>query len=147
MGLIRVGPFGAWFLSLQAILFGLIVEYGAGYLFLPLLIAAVIAFRRIGKDERAKTYPLLIALPAVSALCLVWAAIFYFDPARGRPPNPEWVGLALLFTPWLVLLFGALFIVRLERVRVFALLYSVVNLYAAVIICFVALMAVTGSWL
>jgi hypothetical protein len=142
-----MGPFGAWFLSLQAALFGLIVEFGAGYLFPPLLIAAAIAFRRIDKDKRPKTYPLLIALPAVSALALVWAAIFYFDPASGRPANPEWVGMTLLFTPWLVLLFGAVFIVSLRRVRLFALLYSVVNLYAAVVVCFVALMAVTGSWL
>ncbi len=142
-----MGSFGAWLLSLQATLFGLIVEFGAGYLFLPVLIAAVIAFRRIDKDKRPKTYPLLIALPAISALAIVWAAIFYFDPASGRPANPEWVGLTLLFTPWLVLLVGALFILLLRRVRLFALLYSVVNLYAAVVICFVALMAVTGSWL
>ena len=142
-----MGSFGAWFLSLQSTLFGLIVEYGGAYLFLPFLVAAVIAFRRIDKDKRPKTYPLLITLPAISALALVWAAIFYFDPTRGRPANPEWVGVTLLFTPWLVLLFGTLFILLLPRVTLFALLYSVVNLYAAVIVCFVALMAVTGSWL
>ena len=142
-----MGPFGAWFLSLQSTLFGLIVEYGGAYLFLPILIAAVIAFRRIDKDKRSKTYPLLIALPAISVLAIVWAAIFYFDPRQGGPANPEWVGITLLFTPWLVLLFGTLFILLLPRVTLFALLYSVVNLYAAVIVCFVALMAVTGSWL
>jgi hypothetical protein len=142
-----MGSFGALFLSLQSTLFGLIVESGGGYLFLPLLIAAVIAFRRIDKDRRPKTYPLLIALPAISVLALVWAAIFYFDPLSGRPANPEWVGVALLFTPWLVVFSGTLFILLLPRVTMFALLYSVVNLYAAVIVCFVALMAVTGSWL
>ena len=142
-----MGSFGAWLLSLQAILFGLIVEFGGAYLFLPVLFGAVIAFRRIDKDKRPKTYPLLIALPAISALALVWAAIFYFDPASGRPANPEWVGFTLLFTPWLVLLVGALFILLVRRVRLFALLYSIVNLYAAVVVCFVALMAVTGSWL
>src|SRR5262245_55545925 len=110
-----MGSFGAWFLSLQATLFLLIFEYGAGYLFLPFLIAAVLAYRRIDKDQRPKTYPLLIALPALSALVTVWAAIFYFDPAQGHPANPEWVGLTLLFTPWLVLLFGALFIALLRR--------------------------------
>ena len=142
-----MGSFGAWLLSLQATLFGFIVEFGGGYLLPPVLIAAVIAFLRIDKDKRPKTYPLLIALPAISALAIVWAAIFYFDPASGRPANPEWVGLALLFTPWLVLLFGVTSILLLRRVRVFALLYSIVNLYAAVAVCFVALMAVTGSWL
>ena len=142
-----MGSFGAWFLSLQSTLFGLIVEYGGAYLFLPFLVAAVIAFRRIDKDKRSKAYPLLIALPAISLLAIVWAAIFYFDPASGRPANPEWVGITLLFTPWLVLIFGAMFILLLHRVRLFALLYSVVNLYAAVIVCFVALMAITGSWL
>src|SRR5512134_769926 len=119
-----MGSFGAWLLSLQATLFGFIVEFGGGYLFPPVLIAAVIAFLRIDKDKRPKTYPLLIALPAISALALVWAAIFYFDPASGRPANPEWVGLTLLFTPWLVLLVGALSILLLRRVRLFALLYS-----------------------
>ena len=142
-----MGSFGTWFLSLQSTLFGLIVEYGGAYLFLPVLIGAVIAFRRIGKDKRPRIYPLLIALPAVSGLAIVWAAIFYFDPASGRPANPEWVGLTLLVTPWVVLLLGVLFILRLRDVTLFAFLYSIVNLYAAVIVVFVALMAVTGSWL
>jgi hypothetical protein len=142
-----MGSFGAWFLSLQSTLFGLIVEFGGAYLFLPFLAGAVIAFRRIDKNKRPKTYPLLIALPAISALAIVWAAIFYFDPTTGRPANPEWVGVALLFTPWLVLLLGTSFVLLLPHVRLFALLYSVVNLYAAVIVCFIALMAITGSWL
>ena len=142
-----MGPFGAWFLSLQSTLFGLIVESGGAYLFLPVLFGAVIAFRRIDKDKRRKTYPLLIALPAVSMLAIVWAAIFYQQPNAGTPANPEWVGIVLLFTPWLVLLLGTLFVLLLPRVTLFALLYSIVNLYAAVIVCFVALMAVTGSWL
>lgn len=142
-----MGSFGAWLLSLQATLFGFIVEFGGGYLFPPFLVGTVIAFRRIDKDKRPKTYPLLIALPAISALAIVWAAIFYFDPASGRPANPEWVGIALLFTPWLVVLVGTLFILLLPRVTLFALLYSIVNLYAAVVVVFVALMAVTGSWL
>ena len=142
-----MGSFGAWFLSLEASLFGLIVEFGGAYLFLPVLVAAVMTFYRIDRAERPATYPLLIVLPAISLLVIVWAAIFYFDPDRGRPANPPWVGLSLLFTPWLVLLFGTLFTLRLRRARVFALLYSLVNLYAAVVICFVALMAVTGSWL
>ncbi len=139
--------FGAWFLSLQATLFGLIVESGGAYLFFPILLAAVMTFFRIGRDKRRSTYPLLIALPAISLLTIVWGLVFYFDPASGRPAHPPWVGLALLFTPWLVLLFGTLFTLRSRGARVFGLLYSLVNLYAAVVITFVALMAITGSWL
>ena len=142
-----MGSFGAWFLSLQAILFGLIVESGGAYLFLPILLAAAMTFFRIDRDKRRPTYPLLIVLPAISVLAILWGLVFYFDPAPGRPAHPPWVGLTLLFTPWLVLLFGTLFTLRLRGARVFALLYSLVNLYAVVIITFVALMSVTGSWL
>ena len=139
--------FGASLLSLQATLFGLIVESGGAYLFLPILFAAAITFFRIDRDKRRATYPLLIALPAISVLTIVWGLIFYFDPTSGRPENPPWVGFSLLFAPWLVLLLGTLFILRLHDATLFALLYTIVNLYAVVVVTFIALMAVTGSWL
>ena len=143
-----MGSFGAWLLSLQAILFGLIVEFGGAYLFLPVLIAAVhcISSHRSKTSVRRHTLSLSPCRQSRRSRLFGRRSSISIRPAED-PPNPEWVGLTLLFTPWLVLLVGALFILLLRRVRLFALLYSIVNLYAAVVVCFVALMAVTGSWL
>ena len=138
---------GSLLLSLQATLFGLIVEAGGAYLFLPILLAAALTFFRIDRDKRRTTYPLLITLPAISVLTILWGLIFYYDAPSGSPENPQWVGLTLLFVPWLTLLAAMVSAPLSLSTILFSVLYSVVNLYVVVVVTFVALMAVTGSWL
>ena len=142
-----MASFGAWLLSLQATLFGLIVESGGAYLFVPILLAAALTFFRIDRDKRRTMYPLLITLPAISVLTILWGLIFYCDAPSGRPENPQWVGLTLLFAPWLTLLAAMVSAPLSLSTMLFSVLYSVVNLYIVVVVTFVALMAVTGSWL
>ena len=119
--------------------FGVILFPGA-------VIGALLMFQRVDGDVRSKLGVLLLFFPCIWLFVVVWGVLFAVNPA-GRTVNPAWVSAPIFVAPWLLLLSAVVFSVVQRGARLFALLYSVVNLYVLVAVSLFAGMAMSGTWL
>src|SRR5262245_24476225 len=106
--------------------FGLILFPGA-------VIGALLVFQRVSEDVRSKLTLLLLFFPTIWLFVVLWGALFAVNP-RGTAVNPAWVSAPILVAPWLLLLSAAVFSIAQRGARLFALLYSLVNLYVLMVV-------------
>jgi len=135
-----------WFLQ-QAVTVG---GLGATYFIIPFTILAALAtvgFVRQASGTRRRLLSLIVGLPAIWVLVGLWGGVFWFDWAHHAAPNSRWIQYppvaGLLFS----FLAAAYFCFCLRGARVFALVYSLINIYFTVTMFFLSEMAVTGEWL
>src|SRR5262245_36307814 len=113
--------------------FGLILFPGA-------VVVALLMFQRVSEDVRSKLGVLLLFFPGIWLFVVVWGVLFAVNP-RGTTVNPAWVSAPIFVAPWLLLLSAVVFSIVQRGARLFALLYSVVNLYVLVALSLFAGMA------
>jgi hypothetical protein len=115
-------------------------------LFPGAIIGALLLFQRVDEDARSRLTTLLLFFPAIWLFVVVWGVLFAVKPS-GTTINPPWVSAPIVVAPWLLLLSAIVFFVVQRGARLFALLYSVVNLYFLVALSLFAGMAISWTWL
>ena len=124
-----------------------IVLFRFGVILFPAaVIGALLMFARVSEDARSKLTVLLLFFPAIWLFVALWGALFAVNP-RGPTINPTWVSAPVFAAPWLLLLSAVIFSITQRGARLFALLYSIVNLYVLVAVSLFAGMAISGTWL
>jgi hypothetical protein len=123
---------------------------GAVYFFIPFAILAVlvaVGFVRQQAGTRRRLLSLVVALPAIWILMGLWGAVFWFDWAHPKTPNPRWITYPPLAALFLSLMAVAYFCIRLRGARTFAAAYGLINIYFTLSMYLLSEMAVTGDWL
>jgi hypothetical protein len=113
---------------------------------LGLCIALAAVFVRLPQEQRRRSMALILALPALWLLIGLWGGVFrHPDLSTNQPFQdfgwqciPPMIGLVLFFS------FAAIYIRRVPVARVFAVGYSLVNAYFAVMMCLLSVMAING---
>ena len=113
---------------------------------LGLCIALAVVFVRLAPEQRRRLKALILTLPALWLLIGLWGGLFrYPDLSTDHPSHdlgwqcvPPIIGLAVFFC------FAAIHIRRVPVARVFAVGYSLVNAYFAVMMCLLSVMAING---
>jgi hypothetical protein len=124
-----------------------LILYRFGVILFPCaVIGALVLFQRMDEDVRSKLTTLLLFFPAIWLFVVVWGVLFAVNP-RGTTINPAWVSSPIWIAPWVLLLSAIVFSMIQRGARLFALLYSLVNLYVLVTLSLFAGMAMSGTWL
>jgi hypothetical protein len=113
---------------------------------LGLGIALAVVFVRLAPEQRRRLKALIRTLPALWLLIGLWGGLFrYPDLSTDQPLHdlgwqcvPPMIGLVVFFC------FAAIHIRRVPVARVFAVGYSLVNAYFAVMMCLLSVMAING---
>lgn len=113
---------------------------------LGLCISLAVVFVCLAPEKRRRLLGLVVSLPVLWLLIGLWGGVFrYPDLHTDQPLHdlgwqsfPPLIGLVLFFS------FAAIYIRRVPVARVFAVGYSLVNTYFAVVMCLLSVMAING---
>jgi hypothetical protein len=124
---------------------------GIVYFIVPFVILVtflVVGFPRRETGARRRLWGLIVGLPAIWLFTGFWGGVFWLDVSiRPLGSNAPWVEYPADAAPLLSLGVAGFFVWWLRGARLFALSYSVINIYFAIAMSFLSGMAVTGVWL
>lgn len=133
-----------WFVKQTVTVGGL----GSIWVAVPLAILVIVMIWKFPKEAgvQKRLWPLLL-LPALWVGVGLWGARFWLDWQNAEELHPDW----MLWPAEYSLAVGGLIalgvIIFAARARLFALSFSIVNLYFLLSMSFLASMALTGVWL
>jgi hypothetical protein len=138
-----VNSFSDAVLTLYALLF-----MGAPFFAIGILIAAPIMWFTFPANTPHKSrFSLLTLLPLIWLFVGIWGALFWRHWERNAPPNPDWAFYPVEAAPIAMLILSGWLFWWLNGARSFVAIFAAVNFYFLLVMCFLALMALSGDWL
>jgi hypothetical protein len=114
---------------------------------LGLCVLPAVMFVRLAPERRRRLIALVVALPALWLLIGLWGSVLRYPDLASDPPvhDPGWQSFPPLFGLILFFCFAIIYIRRVPVGRAFAVSYSLVNAYFAVMMCLFSVMVINGT--